>query len=374
VATIRVQLGGDGAPAADRSYDILCGRGVTDAVGPAVAAAGGRRAVVVTDAAVAGSHAERVRRALLAAAVETAVVPVPSGEPTKSVAAAERLWNAFAEMAVDRRTHVVAVGGGVVGDLAGFAAATFARGLPVWHVPTTLVAQVDSAIGGKTGINLTGGKNLVGAFWQPRGVFADIDTLATLPAREFVSGLAEVVKYGVILDPVFFGWLEDSAAALTARDPATVAHAVERSAAIKADVVAKDEYETSGLRAALNYGHTFAHAYETLAGYGTLLHGEAVAIGMARAARLAALLGRISADFVARQDALLANLGLPIGIPAGIGDGDNLLAVMARDKKSLGGRLRFVLPSRLGHVELVDGVPEPLVRQVLSASTTPSPG
>jgi 3-dehydroquinate synthase len=374
VATIRVQLGGNGASAADRSYDVICGRGVTEAVGPAVSAAGGRRAVVVADAAVAGSHAELVRRALLAAAVDTAVVSVPSGEPTKSVAAAERLWNAFAEMAVDRRTHVVAVGGGVVGDLAGFAAATFARGLPIWHVPTTLVAQVDSAIGGKTGINLSGGKNLVGAFWQPRGVFADIDTLATLPSREFVSGLAEVVKYGVILDPAFFGWLEDSAAALTARDPAAVAQAVERSAAIKADVVSQDEHETSGLRAALNYGHTFAHAYETLAGYGTLLHGEAVAIGMARAARLAALLGRISGDFVARQDALLTRLGLPTAIPAGVGDQTALLAVMARDKKSLGGRLRFVLPSRLGHVELVDGVPEPVVRQVLASPQDPSLG
>jgi 3-dehydroquinate synthase len=374
VATIRVHLGGNGTPAADRSYDVVCGRGVADGVGPAVADAGGRRAVVVTDAAVAGSHADRVRQSLRAATVEAAVVSVPAGEPSKSVAAAERLWNAFAEMAVDRRTHVVAVGGGVVGDLAGFAAATFARGLPVWHVPTTLVAQVDSAIGGKTGINLTGGKNLVGAFWQPRGVFADIDTLATLPTREFVSGLAEVVKYGVILDPVFFGWLEESAAALTARDPATVAHAVERSAAIKADVVSRDEHETSGLRAALNYGHTFAHAYETLAGYGTLLHGEAVAIGMARAARLAALLGRISEDLVARQDALLGRLGLPIAVPTGVGDVHGLLAVMARDKKSLGGRLRFVLPSRLGHVELVDGVPESLVRQVLTAAEDPSLG
>lgn len=347
---------------------------MAEGVGPAVAAAGGRRAVVVADAAVAGSHGERARQSLSAAGLETAVVAVPSGEPTKSIAAAERLWNAFAEMAVDRRTHVVAVGGGVVGDLAGFVAATFARGLPVWHVPTTLVAQVDSAIGGKTGINLAGGKNLVGAFWQPRGVFADIDTLTTLPEREFVSGLAEVVKYGVILDPPFFGWLESSAAALTGRDPAALTHAVERSAAIKADVVSQDEHETSGLRAALNYGHTFAHAYETLAGYGTLLHGEAVAIGMARAARLAALLGRIPGDFVARQDALLTSLTLPTTIPAGVDDADALLAVMARDKKSLGGRLRFVLPSRLGHVELVDGVPEQLVRQVLALKLPPSLG
>ncbi|MFM7244116.1 MAG: 3-dehydroquinate synthase [Planctomycetaceae bacterium] len=374
MATIRVQLGKNGAPAADRSYDIHCGSGVAVRVGPAVAATGGGRAVIVADEAVASTHADRVRRSLVDAGVETASIALPSGEPTKSVAAAERLWNAFAEMAVDRRTHVVAVGGGVVGDLAGFVAATFARGLPVWHVPTTLVAQVDSAIGGKTGINLTGGKNLVGSFWQPRGVFADIDTLATLPRREFVSGLAEVVKYGVILDPELFGWLEDSAAALTARDPAALTHAVERSAAIKADVVSRDEYETTGLRAALNYGHTFAHAYETLAGYGTLLHGEAVAIGMARAARLAALLGRVAGDLVSRQDALLASLELPTAIPAGLDAADALLAVMARDKKSVGGRLRFVLPSRLGHVELVDGVPEQLVRQVLALPTPPSLG
>lgn len=374
VATITVQLGEKGAPAADRSYDIHCGSGVAVRVGPAVAATGAVRAVIVADEAVVSTHADRVRRSLLDAGVETASIPLPSGEPTKSVAAAERLWNAFAEMAVDRRTHVVAVGGGVVGDLAGFVAATFARGLPVWHVPTTLVAQVDSAIGGKTGINLAGGKNLVGSFWQPRGVFADIDTLATLPRREFVSGLAEVVKYGVILDPALFAWLEDSAAALMARDPAALTHAVERSAAIKADVVSRDEHETSGLRAALNYGHTFAHAYETLAGYGTLLHGEAVAIGMARAARLATLLGRVPGELASRQDTLLAGLGLPTAIPAGLDDAAALLAVMARDKKSVGGRLRFVLPSRLGHVELVDGVPEQLVRQVLTPPPPPSLG
>jgi 3-dehydroquinate synthase len=374
VTTIRVHLEGGGATAADRSYDILCGRGVAEGVGRAVAASGARRAVVVADEAVAGTHARRVLESLLSGGVEASLIPVPAGETSKSVGEAERLWDEFARMAVDRRTHVVAVGGGVVGDLAGFVASTFARGLSVWHVPTTLVAQVDSAIGGKTGLNLAGGKNLVGAFWQPRGVFADTDTLDTLPGREFASGLAEVVKYGMIVDPTFFAWLEAHATSLAARAPEAVGIAVERSAAIKADVVSRDEFETSGLRAALNYGHTFAHAYETLSGYGTLLHGEAVAIGMAKAARLAALCGRIPGDVVDRQDALLHALGLPTAAPAAVRDVDALLAVMARDKKSLGGRLRFVLPARIGHVDLVDDVPEGFVRQVLATAEPPSRG
>jgi 3-dehydroquinate synthase len=287
VATIRLHLPAVAPDAADRSYDIHVGRGLLAAVGPAVKAAGAGRAVVIADAAVAPTHAAVVERALREAGVATALLTVPAGEASKSISGVGRVWDALAEMAVDRRTHLVAVGGGVVGDLAGFAAATFGRGIAVWQVPTTVVAQVDSAIGGKTGINLPAGKNLVGAFWQPRGVFADIDALATLPDREFVSGFAEVVKYGMILDEAFFAWLEEHAAAVRARDPAALLHAVERSAALKAGVVEQDERELTGLRAVLNYGHTFAHAYETAAGYGTLLHGEAVAIGMARAARLA---------------------------------------------------------------------------------------
>jgi 3-dehydroquinate synthase len=272
----------------------------------------------------------------------------------------------MARLAVDRQTHVVGVGGGVVGDLSGFAAATFGRGLPVWHVPTTLVAQVDSAIGGKTGINLGAGKNLVGSFWQPRGVIADVATLATLPDREFKSGLAEVVKYGMILDPEFFDWLEANTGAILARDAAALAHVVGRSAALKADVVERDEREITGLRAVLNYGHTFAHAYETAAGYGTLLHGEAVAIGMVSAAALAQSLGRIGPDVVSRQERLLLAFDLPVAVPTGPGfASDALLATMARDKKTVGGRLRFVLPTRIGHVELVDGIDPAAVRLII---------
>ena len=360
--TIRVHLAGD--TGADRSYDILIGRGLVDEIGVAVTRHGGHRAVVISDAAVAGLAAN-VTAALNAADVHTTTIVVPSGEASKSLAEAGRLWETLAEQAVDRHTHLVAVGGGVVGDLAGFIAATFARGLPVWQVPTTLVAQVDSAIGGKTGINLAAGKNLVGCFWQPCGVFADIDTLATLPDREFTSGLAEVVKYGMILDAEFFAWLERHAAALVARDPLPLVEAVERSAALKARVVAEDEREQTGLRAVLNYGHTFAHAFETAAGYGTLLHGEAVSIGMVCAARLAERLGRIGSDVVARQDALLTACQLPRAIPPPNSSTDHLLAIMARDKKSLAGRLRFILPDRIGHVELVADIDPALVASIL---------
>jgi 3-dehydroquinate synthase len=365
--TIRLHLPADaGQP--DRSYGIVVGSGVLQSIGPAVAATGARRGVVITDAAVARSHAAATAASLTSAGLDVATLSVPSGESSKSVAALERLWNEMARLAVDRHTHVVGVGGGVVGDLAGFAAATFGRGLSVWHVPTTVVAQVDSAIGGKTGINLEAGKNLVGSFWQPRGVIADVDTLATLPDREFKSGLAEVVKYGMILDAGFFAWLEDTIGAILSRDAGALGHVVGRSAALKAGVVERDEREISGLRAILNYGHTFAHAYETAAGYGTLLHGEAVAIGMMSAAELAHALGRIGSDIVARQRQLLQAFDLPVVLPTGPGfTADALLATMARDKKTVGGQLRFVLPTRIGHVELVDGIDPATVRAIVTS-------
>jgi 3-dehydroquinate synthase len=364
-ATIRLHLPA-AAGQADRSYDIVVGSGVLGSIGPAVAATGATRVVVIADAAVADSHAATAAFSLQAAGVEAASLTVPSGESSKSVASLERLWNEMARLAIDRHTHVVGVGGGVVGDLAGFAAATFGRGLPVWHVPTTLVAQVDSAIGGKTGINLAAGKNLVGSFWQPRGVIADVDTLATLPDREFKSGLAEVVKYGMILDPEFFAWLEANTDAILGRDATSLGHVVSRSAELKAGVVERDEREVTGLRAILNYGHTFAHAYETAAGYGTLLHGEAVAIGMVSAAALALAIGRIGQDVVARQRQLLRACDLPVTVPTGERfTADALLDTMARDKKTVGGRLRFVLPTRIGHVELVEGIDPAAVRAVL---------
>jgi 3-dehydroquinate synthase len=369
VSVIRVQL--PAAPA--RCYDVRCGSGILTGIGSALAAAGARQAVVVCDAAVESTHAASVVDSIAAAGIGHQRLTVASGERSKSVSGLARLWDAFALGGVDRATHVVAVGGGVVGDLAGFAAATYARGLAFWQVPTTVVAQVDSSVGGKTGINLDAGKNLVGAFWQPCGVFCDIDTLGSLPKREFVSGLAEVVKYGMILDSEFFAWLETQAPAVLRRDPGSLAQMVERSVQIKARVVEHDERETSGKRAALNYGHTFGHAYETAAGYGRLLHGEAVAIGMSRAVRLAEALGRVARDLVVRQDRLLERLELPTAPPSdlvsGLGDATavarRLLEIMARDKKAVGGQVRFVLPDRIGRVELVSGVDEQQVLQAL---------
>jgi 3-dehydroquinate synthase len=355
--TITLRLDGTDGPLPDRTYAIHVGRGTLAETGKVLAATGCQRVVVLADAAVVTPHATAVMTSLTQAGLAADLITVPSGEASKSLTEAGRLWEALAQLGIDRQTSLVAVGGGVIGDLGGFLAAGFARGIPCWQVPTTLVAQVDSAIGGKTGINLAAGKNLVGAFWQPRGVIADIDTLATLPAREFTSGLAEVVKYGMILDAEFFAWLEANTAAIAAREPAAIEHLVQRSAELKAFVVERDERELTGLRACLNYGHTFAHAFETATGYGTLLHGEAVSLGMVAAAQLAATLGRITAETVTRQHTLLEHLGLPVttNTLAAVAD-DTLLAIMGRDKKTVHGQLRFVLPDRIGHVELVGGV------------------
>ena len=357
---VRVEL-------AERAYEIVIGPGVLASCGAALGSAGARRAVIIADTGVLATHADAVDASLRHAGIKTMTIPVQRGEASKSVTEAARLWEALAAANVDRATHVVAVGGGVVGDLAGFIAATFARGLPVWQVPTTLVAQVDSAIGGKTGINLHGGKNLVGAFWQPRGVLADTKTLATLPEREYVSGLAEVVKYGMILDAALFERLERRAAEILAREPADVEAIVIRSATLKASVVSRDEHEQTGLRAILNYGHTFGHAYENAIGYGTLLHGEAVAIGMTDAAELALRLGRIPAELARRQNALLTALHLPVRLPSGPKPSpEQLVALMARDKKTLHGRLRFILSKQLGEVELVEGIEPSVVLEVLA--------
>ena len=343
-------------PAA-RSYTIHVGDTILQDIGGLLKTDCVQRAVIVSDQSVNATHAKTVAEALQDAAITIDQLTIPSGEASKSLAEAERLWNEFARLKIDRKTAILAVGGGVIGDLTGFVAATFSRGLDFWQVPTTLVAQVDSAIGGKTGVNLPAGKNLVGAFWQPRGVVADISTLTTLPDREYVSGLAEVVKYGMILDTDFFHWLEDNALRVRDREKRSVAHIVRRSAELKTLVVERDEREITGLRACLNYGHTFAHAFETATGYGTLLHGEAVSLGMMAAASLACSMNRIDQLVVDRQQKLLETLGLPVSTTTlnGIEDND-LLGIMSRDKKSIGGKLRFILPSTIGEVETVDNV------------------
>jgi 3-dehydroquinate synthase len=356
-SNVRVALG-------ERSYDIAIG-----AAGLAGLGAFGRQrcqggtALVVGDGNTA-AHAEAAAASLAAAGFRVGRHLLPAGEAHKNLATVAALYDALAELPADRRTVVAAVGGGVVGDVTGFAAATFNRGLPFVQVPTTLLAMVDSAVGGKTGVNHPRGKNLIGAFHQPAGVWIATDTLATLPEREYRSGMAEVVKYGVILDADFFAWLEGNAAAILAREPAAVGHVVARSCRLKADVVEQDERELTGLRAVLNYGHTFAHAFETVAGYGAWLHGEAVAAGMVCASRLAERRGQVSSEITDRQRRLLERFGLPVAPepwPA-----EALLEVMRHDKKNLGGRLRLVLPTRLGAVRLFDDVAEAEVRAVLA--------
>lgn len=350
----------------DRSYDITVGSKTLDGVGVvARELSRGKMAFVVSDERVA-PHARVVQEALRTGGFWVDLAVLPPGEPTKSLASAALLYDRLADANADRKTLIVAVGGGVIGDLAGFAAATYVRGLPLLMVPTTLLAMVDSSVGGKVGINHPRGKNLIGAFHQPIGVWIDTATLATLPDREYRSGLAEVVKYGVIQDPEFFAYLEANADAVIRRDAEAVRAIVARCCRLKADVVEQDEREETGLRMILNYGHTFAHAFETVGGYGTWLHGEAVAAGMVCASRLADRCGLIPGDVTARQVALLERFGLPTRPrPWPI---DELMAAMLRDKKSLAGRLRFILPRRLGEVALSEDVLPSVVRTVLQES------
>ena len=350
-------------PLGERSYTIEIGTGNLTRVASLVADRGSTHVVVITDQHVEDPHAATVAAALAAQHIDVDLVVIEAGETSKTVETAQELWEKLLDLGADRKTVVAAVGGGVIGDLAGFVAATYARGLAFLQVPTTLLAQVDSSVGGKVGVNLPGAKNMVGAFWQPIGVLIDTDVLETLPLREYRAGLAEVVKYGVILDADFFAWLEAHVAELNGRDPSALRHVIARSCQLKANVVAQDEREQTGLRAVLNYGHTFCHAFEALTGYSQLLHGEAVAIGMLCASRLAERLGRIDASLTERQQRLLTSLGLPTDVPQL--DDDEVLRAMSHDKKVEHRRLRFVLPSRLGHVELVGNVPEKLVRDAL---------
>jgi 3-dehydroquinate synthase len=353
---VRVNLG-------PRSYDIAVDSNSLDGVGSfARSLCKGQLAVVISDDHIR-SHADTALASLRSAGFEADAIVVPHGEAQKSLQVAGSLYDALVDRHTDRRTLIVAMGGGVIGDLAGFVAATFNRGLPLLMVPTTLLAMVDSSVGGKVAVNHPRAKNLIGVFHQPVGVWIDTGTLATLPARDYRSGLAEVVKYGVILDAEFFAWLEANAKAVLARDAEAVRHVVLRCCRLKADVVEKDEREETGLRLALNYGHTFGHAFETAAEYCGWLHGEAVAAGMICASRLAERLGRIGPDVTQRQRRLLTAFKLPIcpeRWPT-----EDLLATMRSDKKAVAGKLRFVLPSRLGAVDLVEEVPEAEVKAVL---------
>ena len=354
VAQVDVALGA-------RSYPIWIGDGVLDDAARWSVAIRGRHVLVVSNTTVAPLYLARVLEGL--AGFSHASLVLPDGEVHKTLACAGEAFAALATLGATRDASVIALGGGVVGDLAGFAAACWMRGIDFLQFPTTLLAMVDSSVGGKTGVNLAAGKNLVGAFHQPRAVVADTATLATLPAREYRAGLAEVVKYGAIGDPAFFAWLEQHVDALSARDSAALVHIITASCRHKAAIVARDEFE-QGERALLNFGHTFGHAFETLGGYDGLLHGEAVAIGMLLAARLSATLGRAPTADADRLAALLGALGLPVEPPAH--DPRRVLGLMRLDKKNLGGLLRLVLWRGIGRAEIATGVPEHAILDLLA--------
>jgi 3-dehydroquinate synthase len=349
-------------PLGHRTYPVLIGRSVLGDAEVLAPHIHGRQVLVITNDIVAPLWLKPVRAAL--ADYDLAVHVLPDGEDQKNLETFATLLDVLAGHRFNRDATIVALGGGVVGDLAGFTAACWQRGIGFVQLPTTLLAQVDAAVGGKTAVNIPSGKNLVGAFHQPSAVLADTSTLATLPGRELRAGLAEVLKYGAIIDPAFFDWIERHAAALLARDPERLAEAIERSCRHKAAIVARDETE-QGERALLNFGHTFGHAIETATGYGNLLHGEAVAIGMQCAARLSTLTGRADAASSARLQAALAALGLPTEVPAGL-DPAALLHLMRLDKKAVSGRLRLILWRGIGAAEIVSDVDDADILSVLA--------
>lgn len=361
-------------PLGKRSYRILIGPGLLDRLGAECARLGlGKRCAVVSDRNVAPLYADSAQKSLRTAGFEPALVVVPAGETAKSLRTVASCYNQLAAHRLERTSFIVALGGGVVGDLAGFVAATYLRGIPFVQVPTTLLAAVDSSVGGKVGVNLAAGKNLVGAFYQPRLVLCDLDTLNTLEMREYRAGLAEVIKYGVIYDGMLFKRLERDMPKLLAREPDALAAVIARCCQIKAAVVAKDETE-SGLRQILNFGHTIGHALEAVLRYGKYLHGEAVAIGMVAAAHISAAMLGLPATDVARITRLLERAGLPINVRLTAAQTARLFDAMRLDKKVRGGQIRFVLARRIGKVIWGQHVSDELVRAALDKLAAPNAG
>jgi 3-dehydroquinate synthase len=371
VRTVPVSLAG-------RSYDILIGPALIDRAGELSAGLlASRRVIVVTDETVAPLYGARLSASFEKAGIATTTVTVPAGESSKEFASFGRLMNALLDQRPDRKVTLVALGGGVVGDLTGFAAASLLRGVDFVQVPTTLLAQVDSSVGGKTGINTRHGKNLIGAFYQPRLVLADTEVLDTLPRRELLAGYAEVAKYGLIDDPAFWGWCETNGAAVLAGDAARRTYAIEQSCLSKARIVAADERETTDLRALLNLGHTFGHALEAETGFGPeLLHGEAVGAGMAMAFDLSAQIGLCPPADAARVRRHLDAVGLPVRLRT-IG-GDNrrrwdagrLIEHMRGDKKAEAGKLTFILARGIGQAFVTREVDETSLRGLLDTAIT----
>ena len=356
VESVHIHLG-------ERSYPILIGAGLLSAPSTWADMPKGSSALIVTNTTVAPLYAATVQAALAPHFAQVHVLALPDGEAHKGWEALNQIFDVLLAQACDRRTVLVALGGGVVGDMTGFAAACYMRGVPFVQVPTTLLAQVDSSVGGKTAINHPLGKNMIGAFYQPERVICDLGTLQSLPGRELSAGLAEVIKYGPIADMGFLDWIEAHLDALLARDPAALAWAVQRSCQIKADVVGQDERE-GGLRAILNFGHTFGHAIEAGLGFGEWLHGEAVGCGMVMAAHLSERLGLVDAAFVQRLTHVIDRAGLPtVGPALGV---DTYMHHMRVDKKAQAGDIRFVLINGPGHA-VVRGAPDALVADVLRA-------
>ena len=355
--TLHVHLG-------ERSYPIHIGAGLLGQPDLLLPHLQQKRVAVVTNTTVAPLYLDRLVAMLQASGVAVTPIVLPDGEAYKNWETLNLIFDALLTQRAERKTTLIALGGGVIGDMTGFAAASYQRGVPFIQIPTTLLSQVDSSVGGKTGINHPLGKNMIGAFYQPKVVLADTDTLKTLPPRELSAGLAEVIKYGLIWDADFLAWLEANMDKLRALDPAAITHAIYRSCEIKAQVVGQDERE-GGIRAILNLGHTFGHAIETGMGYGNWLHGEAVAAGMVMAAETSRRLGWLSDADVARTRALIRAAGLPDVAPdLGV---DTYLEYMGHDKKVEGGKMRFVLLKKLGEAVITADVPTDVLTGVLTA-------
>ncbi len=344
--TLQVALG-------ERSYPIYIGEQLLSETALFAAHIKGKEVLIVTNETVAPLYLDTVQSALSAYRVATVILP--DGEQYKTLEIMQRIFDGLLQARMSRQATVIALGGGVIGDMAGFAAACYQRGVPFIQVPTTLLSQVDSSVGGKTAVNHPLGKNMIGAFYQPQCVFADTSTLNTLDDRQFAAGLAEVIKYGLINDAEFFDWLEANMAGLNARSPELLAQAISRSCQDKADIVAADERE-QGVRALLNLGHTFGHAIETGCGYGVVLHGEAIAIGMVMAADLSQRLGWLDSTTVARIKALLQAANLPVTVPADMTP-ETFMDLMAVDKKVQDGAIRLILLKAIGQAVISDDYP-----------------
>ncbi len=358
--TIHVDLG-------SRSYDIIIKENSLADISEYVWSLGlGKRGIIITNDVVSRWYLDPVARSLEQAGFVMEQFILPDGEQTKCLDWLDKVYHAMLKARLDRNSFVVALGGGVVGDLAGFAAATYMRGIPFIQVPTTLLAQVDSSVGGKTGVNLKEGKNLVGAFYQPKCVVIDPLVLRTLEKRELRAGFAEVIKYGVIRDEVFFRYLEDNITDIFNLKPDCIEHIISVSCRIKAEVVAKDECE-AGLRAILNFGHTAGHALEAICGYGKLVHGEGVGIGMAVACSLGQMCTGFASESTDRIKQLIRESGLPYRVPAGIAS-DLIIEYMRRDKKTANDTIRFVLPVKIGDVTMVDTVSDKDIATAIEAN------